>query len=274
MAKDYLPGDQEYTWTIGERPISADGWNHPLMGTPNSTAQYPTGTALRNSKGDIYRYIHAVAAIGKADIVGQDLSVTSIGPIDGKATAAAVGATEVTLTDTNSFSADDAVNVYAGGTLIIEDDAGEGHKYSILSNAVGTSAGVMVLKLHEAIAVALSTSSDVCIIGSMHRNLRPASTTDSVVSGVAVKAIGAGEHGWIQTWGIGVVIADLVSNGLMVKGAPAFLSDGDVGQAQNFGGVASNTTLNTGDWDTPQIGYFVTAGTDGASVGVYLTIAP
>lgn len=274
MAKTWLPGDQEYSWTIGNSDISADGYAHTVLGSTTTSASYPVGTVMRNSRGDVYRYVHAVAAVGKADIVAQDISVSCSGVIDGKATAAAIGATEVTLTDTDTFSTADVENVYAGGTLIIEDDAGEGHRYPILSNAVGTAAGVMVLTLHEGLAVALTTDTDVAIVGSMYRNLRPASTTDPFVSGVAVKAIGAAEYGWVQTWGVGVCVADLVSNGLMTIGAPAFLSDGDTGQAQNFAGVASNATLNSGDWDTPHIGYFLHAGTDAAHVGVYLQISP
>jgi hypothetical protein len=274
MAKTWLPGDQEYSWTIGNSPISADGYEHTVLGTTTSSAQYPVGTAMRNSRGDAYRYVHAVAAVAAADIVAQDVSVTSTGVLDNKATAAAIGATEVTLTDTGTWSADDAEHIYAGGTLIIEDGAGKSHRYPIKGNTQGTSAGVVTLTLHEGLQVALTTASDIAIIGSMYRNVRPASTTDALVSGVAVKAIGAGEYGWVQTWGVGAVTVDIISNGLVAAGAPAFLSDGDTGEAQNFGGVASNTTLNTGDWDTPHIGYFLHTGTDAATAGVYLQITP
>jgi hypothetical protein len=241
----------------------------------SATQQGALGSKLELEDGRVFRYAHFVAAVNRGVLVSQDVSVSSFGPIDGKATAAAIAAKQVTLTDTDTFTTADVADVYQGGYLMVEDDAGEGYTYRIQGNDAGTAAGVMVLDLFDGLVAALTTDSDVAVIGSLYKNLSIATANgDSIVSGAAVRTMTAGYYGWIQTWGPCSVLCEVPTTTAPTIGNPAFLDDGTSGAVGPFAGVASNTTLNAGDWDTPYVGDFLYAGTDTAHVGVFLKLIP
>ena len=126
--------------------------------------RFPLGYKMCFEDGREFRYCHMVAATNRGLLVSQDISVSTTASLDGKFTAdVATGATQVSLTDTDTFSTADAADVYAGGYLSITDDSGEGFTYRIKSNAQGTAAGVMVLDIYDTVQTQINTES---LVGS------------------------------------------------------------------------------------------------------------
>ena len=241
----------------------------------SATAKGPIGARREMPDGRVFRYAHFVAAVNRGVLVSQDISVSAAGPIDGKATAAAIGATTITLTDTDTFTTADAADVYAGGYFMPEDDAGEGYSYRIRGNKQGTAAGVMSLDLYDGLVIAITTDTDVNIIGSMWNNVKIAAAgSDAIVAGVSVRDMTIAYYGWVQTWGVANVLSEVPTTTAPTVGNPAFLDDGTAGAVGPFAGVASNTTINAGDWDTPYVGDFLYSGVDTTNVGVFLKIQP
>lgn len=249
----------------------------------SATANYPLGYLVEMEDGRRYRYAHFVGAAGRGACVSQDVSLTCFGPIDGKCTAAATGATSVIVTDTDTFgtvaSDGPADHLFAGGYLMCEDDSGEGHIYRIRDSLAQVTAGKVTFYLYDPLVIALTTDSDVAGIGHKWKNLRVAAgraagaAADCIVSGVTLISVTAGYYAFVQTKGPCMCLAEVAASSLMQRGTMAFLDDAETtGAVMGLAGVASNTTFNAGDVDTPFIGHFLFTATDGAYVGVDLCI--
>jgi hypothetical protein len=93
--------------------------------------------------------------------------------------------------------------MFDGGQLAITDGAGIGYTYDIIGNTATNdpASGNFRLELARPIVVALTTASDICIMGAMYGNLEPATTTDINVVGVSMASMAAGDYGWIMTKG-------------------------------------------------------------------------
>ena len=137
-------------------------------------------------------------------------------PIDNLCTAAAIGATSVTINTTgvSMFGGSNGVisaGRLAGGWLIVNDDTGEGYTYKIVNNTAGTASASVTLTLDTGLVVALDTTSDVCIVAPPYDKV-VVSTGLLPIVGVACVATTAGtnsrtEYLWVQTKGIcGVLI--------------------------------------------------------------------
>ena len=126
-------------------------------------------------------------------------------------TAAAIGATSVTITTTGSafFGGSAGViaaNRLAGGYLCITDDAGEGYQYRIKSHTAGTASASVTFTLYDGLVVALTTASDVFFIGPRYE-LCVLGTDLLPPVGIAMVAATGGtntrtEYFWVQTKGI------------------------------------------------------------------------
>jgi hypothetical protein len=247
----------------------------------STTQNFPLGYRIAFDDGRVYRYAHFVSAVGPGKVVAQDFSVSGFASIDAKFTNSAgtgadqaAGATTIYLKDTDTFSTADAEDVYAGGYFITTDDQGEGHSLRIKSNTQGTAAGLMRLDLYDGLPVAVNSESSGGVVGNMYRNLAIANNgTDDVVSGVTVVDMAAGEYGWVQTWGVGAVLAD-VSAGTLAAGTIAQLSDGVNGAAQPFGGGAVNSEDDHSYAPEPILGYFITAITNAEHGPIFLQVSP
>ena len=209
--------------------------------------------------GRVFRYGSTGAAVAAGLLVSQDVSATSLAETDDIVIAAAngfdpaAGSTQFQIT-LASITADQ----YAGALLQITDDAGEGIQYRIKSNsATGlTTSGKVDIYLFDPIKVALTTASDIAIVGNLWYNVRGAvGTADYVVSGVTPIAFTANYYGWLQTAGIALVASD----GAIAIGSSLTLSDSDVGHVQ----VEDAYT-------EPRIGYSLWASDDNGHVGVLL----
>ena len=198
----------------------------------SSYAKFDLGEKLELIDGRVFRYGQFNAAVGAGLVVSQDVSATSVTEIDGKATAAAIGATEVILTDSGTLGSATA-DQYAGGYLHITDDAGEGHQYRIKSNTAASSNAV-TFTLYDGLVVAVTTDTDVAITGGLYCKLVSATgATDYIASGVTPIAFTSGYYGWVQTGGIATVLAD----GTITVGQTLMLSDGTAGAVERFDGT-------------------------------------
>jgi len=200
--------------------------------TESSTAKFAIGEKLEFADGRCFRYGYTAAAANAGLLVSQDVSATALVESDDIVIAASgdyspsAGSSKVQIT-LASISAND----YAGALLQITDDDGEGIQYRIKSNsATGkTTAGKVDIELFDPIKVALTTSSDFAIVGSLWYNVRGATAgTDYVVSGVTPIAFTANYYGWFQTAGIATILAD----GSIAIADNLTLSDGVTGAVQ------------------------------------------
>ena len=231
--------------------------------TESSTARYPIGEKLELADGRVFRYGYTAAAINAAELVSQDLSATALVETDDIVIAAAngfdpgAGSTQFQIT-----LASVTENQYAGAMLQIANDGGdgtgEGIQYRIKSNsATGeTTSGKVDIYLFDPIKVALTSASDIAIVGNLWYNVRGAfGTTDYVVSGVTPIEFTANYYGWFQTAGIALVASD----GAIAIGSSLTLSDSDVGHVQLEDAYTE-----------PRIGYSLWASDDNGHVGVLL----
>ena len=180
------------------------------------------------------------------------MSATALVEKENGMTAAAVGATEVIITDASTLGSATA-NQYAGGYLHTIDDAGEGFTYRIKSNTAASSNAV-TFTLYDAVQVAITTATDAAITGNLYGKVRPAlGSADYIAAGVAPRAFTADYYGWVQTRGIATVRVDAA--------VALMLSDGVAGQAE----AADNTH--------PLVGFATFAqDTANGSVGVALQL--
>ena len=194
-----------------------------------SSVQLGRVGALRElNDGRRFRYAYFASAAAAGVLVSQDLSATAVAvQILNKATAAAIGATQVILTDAGTLGSATA-DQYAGGYLHTTDDAGEGYTYRIMGNTAASSNAV-TFSLYDPLVIALTTASDVAITGSLWYNVHGATAgTDYLASGVTNRVMQANYYGWVQTMGVCTILSD----GTPAIGDNLTLSDGVAGAVQ------------------------------------------
>ena len=172
--------------------------------------KYAIGTRITRQDGNEYVYCHFGATVNRGVLVSTDVDESSyvdsdniilapascVNTSDGKIGSKFV---EITLA---AITAD----MFAGGYLVITDDAGEGYTYRIKSNTAtdNPATGTFRIELYDPLQVALTAASDFAIQGCLYANLEIATAaTDTCVAGVTCSTIGAANScGWIQTKGV------------------------------------------------------------------------
>jgi hypothetical protein len=177
-----------------------------------TVAKRAVGFKVEDQQGNVYRWCHFGATTTQGLLVSSDLSESSLvdsdnivvvpaSTVSGTDGAAGSKYVEITLAATT-------VNQYAGGKLIITDDAGEGYTYNIVGNsATGDPAsGNIRVELERPIVVALTAASDIGILPNQYANLEPATTTDIDVVGVSMASMAANDYGWVMTKGSAAIL--------------------------------------------------------------------
>lgn len=237
------------------------------------------GSLRRGRNGKSYRYGYFSSAVAQGKLVAPDFSVGGTGYLTAKVTNSAgtqadvaVGAEQVYLLDTDTFTTADREDVYAGGSLHVVNEGGEGFTYDILSNTQGAADGSIRLDIDPPIQVQLDSEDvEVCIMPNDFANLIIASATDTLVCGVTVVDMAAGEYGWVQVAGKATVLAD-ENAGTIHQGGIAQLSDGVSGAVQPFGGGAINSEDDHSYDQEPIVGFFGNPTDDADHVPVYLVL--
>lgn len=130
-------------------------------------------------------------------------------------TNAAVG--DLTITSTDSVTL--ALNLLAGGYLLVsEGTLGVGQMYKLKGNTAA-SAAVVTFNLEEPVRVATTGTCKVDVKVNPYMSVVVAPTTQtSAVVGAAQHTVAASEYGWLQTHGICGILAQgtvVVGDGLV-----------------------------------------------------------
>lgn len=196
--------------------------------TYNEEKGISLGSELVLPDGRKFRFVKAGAtatvagSLYQAEVPGANFDELAVA-------AAAVGASTVTVT--NGATAITA-NMFKGGFLNVEDDAGEGRAYRIKSHPAAAGSATCVITLEAEIQEALTTSSTVgltkhpCSAVIIH----PSPPTAKLV-GVAVSDIPAANWGWVQFYGPCSVLTD----GTVVIAASVMASNGTDGSVEAWG---------------------------------------
>lgn len=172
----------------------------------SSTQNASLGTYMETDDGRGFRYakVGALATVPGKVYQGPAEDTTNLSPSGGLSiSAAAIGATTVTLTSSITLTA----NALAGGTMVVVITPGLGQAYKIASNTAVTAAAGMVITLEDPIRVALTTSSKIGLRKNLYDGVvvAPTTMTNSIV-GVAPIVQTAAYYGWLQTHGIASVL--------------------------------------------------------------------
>lgn len=170
--------------------------------TSSSTQQTDLGALATTGDGRYFRY----ALAGGTSLVAGTLQAspaqdqTNLSPAGGIAVAAAaVGATQVTLTASLTLAA----NLLAGGWMSVVVTPGVGLTYKVKSNTAVSGAANCVVTLEDPILVALTTSSRVDFVLNPYNGviINPATVSGSPV-GAAIYAVTNAQYGWVATHGV------------------------------------------------------------------------
>ncbi len=261
----------------------SDGVMQGLYET-STTQKGPVGARRVLSDGRVYRYSYFVGAANRGTLVAQDATSQTVAETaattvrNSAGTAADISSSDnvntLYLLDTDTITAANSNDVFAGGYLhVINSDVG-GYTYKIRGNTYTASTSVMAVDLYDNIVADISSESELAITGNPYNYLQIYNNgTDDVIAGVSIMTQAADSYGWVQTWGIGTVLAD-ESAGTIAAGTIAQGSDGVNGAAQPFGGGATNSESDHSYDTEPVIGYFISAATNGNHTPIFLQLAP
>jgi hypothetical protein len=226
--------------------------------TSSATQQTDLAAFASTGDGRYFRYclVGATTAVVGQVFQGPAQDATNQTPAGGLAVAAAaIGATQVTLTGSLTLAA----NLLAGSWMNVCVTPGQGQFLKVKSNTGVSGAANCVVTLEDPIQVALTTSSKVIFANNPYNGIVVApATLTSTVAGVPQFAITNGQYGWIQTHGPAscLVTGTFASAGLAV----GVLVGGTIG------------SLAPAIAGTNVLGYTMTIGATGQYANVYLTI--
>jgi len=222
----------------------------------SATQEMDLGAKFVTSDGSTYRYVKvgATATVagklydGPAEVANHQNIAVVTGALGATSITVTLGATAATL------------NQYAGGYVVVNDDAGQGYTYQIKSHPAADASASLVLTLEDdqKIQVVLTTSSQVTLVPNQYNGIIiHASTETGMPVGVATDIITAGYYGFIKTRGTVSLLQDA--------------SAGDIG-----GSVAASTTTDgTGTAGTgvlAPIGFYLATGVSTEYNPVFLTL--
>lgn len=186
--------------------------------TSSSTQTTDLGALATTGDSRYFRYglLGAVTAVPGKIYQGPAEDATNQSPAGGLAVAAAaIGATQVTLTGSLTLAA----NLLAGGYMSVVITPGQGYNYKVAANTAVSSAASCVVTLEDPIQVALTTASKVVFHLNPYNGVvvAPATLTAAPI-GVPVYAVTNAQYGWLQTHGPAscLVTGTLATAGLAV----------------------------------------------------------
>ncbi len=205
---------------MGLLPIVAGGPGQQFQDTLDKRA-HPLGSMMMFADGRRFAY----SGITATDIAAGALCQQTLNAADHDllAVAAAVAIGDKVVTVTNGGSTAIGVDDLADGYIVVEDDAGEGHLYTIRSNDAAATSATVTLTLYDPIQVALTTATTVTLFRNpWGRAIIHPSPATALLLGVT-PAARSNEFGWLQTWGPAACITQgtLVINEKVIDSASA-----------------------------------------------------
>lgn len=220
------------------------------------------GQYIAGDHGKGYRYVKAGAS---ALVVGNVLQGPAVDTqFDDMAvgTAGVVGDMFLKLTNgTTVLSGGE----FTGGIAYVSVNSASGtnlaDEYTITGNSAATNGGALTVYIDRPLRVALTTSTTKVTMRKSPYNgvlQAPATTLTSEIVGIAIFEIAAGQFGWIQTKGVGAVLAD--STSILVG-------------SQVCGGSATAGACTLQVAGLPSIGIAMRAASSGKPLPVLLQVA-
>lgn len=215
----------------------------------DTTQQMDLGSKIVSPDGREYRY----ALVGGSPLVAGTLlqssaEVTAQQNLTPTA-ATLIGDTTISVTTGGAVTA----NQFAGGFVVITTSTGVGYQYKIFSHGATSGAAALTINLEDPITVATATTSRVDLVANPYAGviINPTAASGTVV-GVALIAAPAGSYCFVQTRGLGTVLADgAVAVGTMVVAsngtAGAVEAGADATDLQSLVGQAV-TAISTGEY--------------------------
>jgi hypothetical protein len=147
-------------------------------------------------------------------------------------------------------------NQYAGGFVVVNDNAGEGQTLRIASHPAALSGGSLAITLEDGPNTAITTASEVCLLPAHGANVivQPTTVTGAQV-GVTLCPIAAAAYGFVVSRGIVSCLA---------QGAIG------VGLGLSIGSVAGAVAVAAAT--TARLGFAAQAGVDTEYRAVYINI--
>ena len=180
------------------KPMKKGGWAQSIYQT-SSTEKEMVGTYRCDLWGNAYHYAKA----GAANLAAGKLTAAAAQDTDFEnesvASATPVGSLTVDITVTSTTVAE---NYFRGGTLQVNDAAGEGFTYPILYSTAITAGTALTVTLDEPIRKALTTSSEVNVMHSPWMATIISPTGQAVLPvGIPKVDVTATYYYWSQTKG-------------------------------------------------------------------------
>lgn len=213
----------------------------------STTQQHNLGERVVSNDGRAFRYSRTGAVALVAGTLQQSgaqvANHQNLTP-----SAAAIGATEITLTLGATAA---TANQYAGGYAVITVTPGQGYTYKIKSNPAISSAGSGTIQLEDPIVVALTTSSRVDLVLNPYSGviINPATATGLPV-GVANIVSAIGSFSWLTCAGIANVLAD----GAVTVGTNLVASNATAGAVEPLAGVQASIGIAMNSISTTEYG--------------------
>ena len=226
--------------------------------TSSSTQTTDLGAIASTGDGRYFRYCLAGGSTLVSGTVqqGPAQDATNLSPAGGIAvSAAAVGATQITLTGSLTLAA----NLLAGSFMSVVVAPGMGITYKVKTNTVVAGAVNCVVTLEDPLLVAFTTATRVTFVLNQYSGVIQApGTLTAAPIGVALYPITNAQYGWIQSHGQ----ASCLLTGTF----------GSAGLAVGVlvGGTAGSLAPTLAG--TNVLGYTSTIGATGQYGNVYLTI--
>jgi hypothetical protein len=146
------------------------------------------------------------------------------------AAAAAIGAKQVTVT----LGATSAVaNEYSEGYLCINDNTGEGQTYKIAGHPAANSSASLVVTLADPLTVALTTTSEACLVHNGFNGVIEGTSVTIRPAGVPLISLTAAYFGWVQSKGVASVLCETATT----LGAKQKSSDSVAGAVEDLADI-------------------------------------
>lgn len=121
-------------------------------------------------------------------------------------------------------------NQYAGGFVVVNDNAGEGQTLRIASHPAADASGSLVVTLEDAPVTAITTASEVTLVPAHGNGVIVAPTTlTGALCGVSLYPITAASYGFLVTKGITACLND----GALTIGSAVSPSNAVAGAVEN-----------------------------------------
>jgi hypothetical protein len=195
-----------------------------------TTKLHRFGSRMVLPDGRIFKYGLANGDIGAGKICQASATIAADDMDVPLAAQASVGDKTISVTAQGTIAED----AYAEGYIYINENTGEGHIYTVRSNAAGTNTNTMVVTLEDGDTVVAATNSTAAstlsgLIFNPYKDfiIYPATTSGHAV-GVTSVDVDDNEYAWLQTWGPAVVLCDVA----FIPGNHVRVSDNEPGSGE------------------------------------------